>query len=701
MNNLTCIHIDINTYPFSDNFKSIMRYMSANCESMSAGIRRPDSGPVFGINTGPLFDWFPDKPNIKKILVLVFPNEIHDGYLRNPEYAKEEFISGIVLNHTIGHCYLTWDYTIGIIGLWDMCIHRKYLDTPGYGSKALTSIIDSLNMELPNYGAVSGYSTIRDDNMVVKIWLCVDMANTKFSNVVHLYAKHGFATPIVDPTDPFGNNWSSSFPNGLLCLSRNNEFIIPKDIDKENSINDIIYSIQEAIGNFSLVQTGSMNPIIGNNVITKSGLLYCNMSVKIDIENINLLRRFSNGSSTMNDDGTVTQKEISGSFLIKDNTVYTRFPYTMPNRISPGGNMVYYLGPSQMKPAMEIIEQASKMSYDNAKQAYEQISKSNFDYATKSRVEKIMTIMHNNYWDVRKELGYVDFIIPEGQVPGIDYLHVSSIPDTLPTVSPKIIVWDLIVNIDSLSYGTEEEVDVPDNKYSFHTHPKSIYNTPLPVPMDKITIGPTAPSRIIKVGHPSGRDYYGTLFKMLMYDITFHTVVAPTGLYIISLNPYWIQNSEKLKNMILSDDIGSSKEIPKETLKVWRSQAIRRQESAIDNTDINLLLDDITINNLVSEAILADKPLWIDMITNMYERYWGWVWEELSIDDSCRRYANICTQSKPLGFDQESLMVVQYKSWNDLEKGQLIDIQYKTIGRNCMTSEEDTYTYRRFYPSSK
>jgi hypothetical protein len=708
MNNLSCIHIDINKYPFSETFKSIMKYMSGNCLSMSNGIKpSDDNGPVYVTkNTGPLFDWFPNKPNIKKFLILVFPTEIRDGYLRDTEHAKQEFTSGASLIHTIGHCYITWDYTIGIIGIWDMCIHKKYLDTPGYGSVALTSIIDSLNMEFPNYAAVRGASTLRDDNMIVKIWLCVDMANNKFSNVVHLYAKHGFSTPIVDSRDPFGNDWSNAFPNGLLCLSRNNEFMTHKDFNKEIIMNDIIYAIQESVSNLSLAQTNNITSIIGDNLSEKSDI-YCNMSVKFDIETINILKKFSNGNSTMNDDGSVTQKEISGAFFIKDNTVHTRFQYTMPNDINPGSYFREYVGTPQMRIAMDAIDEMNTIHYNNAKILEDQLSVSNIDKVTKSKAQKIMTTIHNNYMELSNELGYVYFILPDGQVPGGQYLHVSAIPDTLQTVSPKTIVWDLNVDIDTLSYGTENEVSVPDNKYSFHTHPRAVYNAPYPVPMDKIIIGPKAPPRIIKVGHPSGRDYYATLVKMLMHGVTFHTVVSPTGVYIISLNPDWFQSSDKLKKMLF-DYSGNSKQISKKELNVWRDHIIKSEETVRDEitkSDSKMirqtLLDYNSIKNLIDQAILAVKPLWVNMIVNMYERYWGWIWEELSIDDSCRRYANICTQSRPLGSDKLPLISVDYKSWDDLEKGQLIHVQYKTIGKNCMTYEEDARTYRRFFPISK
>ena len=683
---LISIHLDIGTYPFSEDFKSVMRYMSAHCHSMSVGLNEQIAGPLVNGITGNLFDWFPNKPSIKKLLVLVLPKDIHDNYVSNPAHAKAEFTSGVVLKHTVGHCYISWDYSIGIVGLWDMCLHQQYLITSGYGSKALLSIIDSLIMKLPNY-AVASANTNRDEKMVVKIWLCVDMSNVNFSNVIHLYTKYGFTTPIVEATDPFGNNWSTNFPNGLLGLSRNNEFIVDNDIDRDTGINDIIYTIQEAIGNYSLVQTGSMSSIIGSADVKKYDKYdksYCNMSVKFDQENVTLLKRFSTGSSTMYIDGTFSQKEISGTFDIKSNIPYIIFPYIISPGMVPGQVITQYVGDPAIKPAMEILYQEVTAEYQRARAVYQTLSG--------SRVNKIKTIIDENYNNIRMNLGYVNIEIQEGQIPGVTYQYISQIPYTLSTVSSKVIVWELKVAIDTLIYGSEDTVTVPDTKYSFHTHPSAVYLKPFPVPMDKIIIGPAAPPRIVRAGHPSGRDYYGTLSKILIYKISFHTVVAPSGVYIISIHPYWLHNSDKLMK-IFSNAYGSSAAIPKDFLNAWIKEATKRTNEA---NNIPLWMDEASTLYVVTNFSAS----WQDIITRMYDRYWGFVWDGLSIDDSCRRYAKICTETRPLGFDNEPLIKVQYRSWDELEKGDPITIEYKSIGRNCITTQTDTDTYNRFYPSA-
>ncbi len=294
------------------------------------------------------------------------------------------------------------------------------------------------------------------------------------------------------------------------------------------------------------------------------------------------------------------------------------------------------------------------------------------------------------------ELGYVDIKIQEGQVPGVTYKHISQIPDTLPTVSDKVIVWEIGVDIDTLIYGTEDAVSVPDTKYSFHTHPSSVYFKPWPVPMDKITIGPAAPPRIVRAGHPSGRDYYGTLSKMLLYKISFHTVVAPSGIYIISIHSHWLDNSDMLMKMIFSDAAGATAVIPPALLDVWGQQATIREAAAKSSNNISLWMDEASTLNVVTNFSTS----WQDIITNMYERYWGVVWDGLSIDDSCRRYAEICTQTQPLGFNQPPLIKLQYRSWDELDGGNPITIEYKSIARNCITNQTDTDTYRRLYPSA-
>jgi len=658
---------------------------------MSAGPgNKIDSPAVKGITgkfTPKLFDWFPDKPSIKKILVLVFPKNIHDYYASFPSKLREDLASGSLLTLSVGHCYISWDYTKGIIGLWDMCLHEqvdyKYLSSSGYGSMALSAIIYSLIVELPNYGTTTGILTDREEKWVVKIWLGVDMSNVRFSNVIHLYTKYGFNTPIVKDTDPFGNDLSSNFPNGLLGLSRNNEFIVDSDIDREMAIKEIIYALQEAIGNFGLPQLDSMSPIIGSNDLTKDGHSYCKMSIKFDLDNISLLKTFSIGSSTMNYDGTATRREVSGSFSISKNTAYIRVPYTLDHSVVPGQILSLYVGDPAIKHSMDIL-------YKDATEGHKMSIKS---MSCGSREKTIRTLIDENYNNILLNLGYVHIEIKEGQVPGVTYEHVTPIPDNLPTVHSKIIVWGLQVEIDSLGYGTEVAVLVPDTKYSFHTHTKSFYLTSVKdIPMDKITIGQVGTSRRPEAT-PSGMDYWAILDKILISKISFHTVVAPNGVYIISMHQHWLEKTDELVHRIYSDPMGTTAVVPKKEILAWGEEATKRESTATGS----LKMDEESTLRVLKAAVGEAEVTWEDMIKEMYTRYWVVASDELSTDDACRKYCDIITETRSLGYDQAPPIKAQFRSWDELSMGNPIDIDYQSLGKNCIPTQKDTETYNRFY----
>lgn len=79
----------------------------------------------------------------------------------------------------------------------------------------------------------------------------------------------------------------------------------------------------------------------------------------------------------------------------------------------------------------------------------------------------------------------------------------------------------LVYPSDNFSIGRKEEVDIKDDKITFHTHPRVTYK-----------------KYNIFTGWPSQEDYFH-LHNPLSKGITlFHCTIALEGIYIVSLNPF-------------------------------------------------------------------------------------------------------------------------------------------------------------------
>ena len=83
-----------------------------------------------------------------------------------------------------------------------------------------------------------------------------------------------------------------------------------------------------------------------------------------------------------------------------------------------------------------------------------------------------------------------------------------------------IIHHYLQIDYDTISRGGEEEVDILNDTYNFHTHPKGAY----------IRNG-------VAYAWPSKHDYTGFLKAVYHTNSVFHVVVTLEGLYIVSVSP--------------------------------------------------------------------------------------------------------------------------------------------------------------------
>jgi hypothetical protein len=111
-------------------------------------------------------------------------------------------------------------------------------------------------------------------------------------------------------------------------------------------------------------------------------------------------------------------------------------------------------------------------------------------------------------------------------------LHVDHVTDDLTQV--------LAIDYQSIQTGDEEQVNVIDGLYNFHTHPVSAYE-----------------SHKVLMGWPSAQDYVGYITSFLDTGTILHIVASVEGIYIISLGNYWLDSQNKELNKELSEFIST------------------------------------------------------------------------------------------------------------------------------------------------
>lgn len=92
------------------------------------------------------------------------------------------------------------------------------------------------------------------------------------------------------------------------------------------------------------------------------------------------------------------------------------------------------------------------------------------------------------------------------------------------------IIYDIEINNKSIVKGHNEHVEVLNDKYNFHTHPRDAY----------IRNG-------VNYAWPSDHDYIGFLKAVFYSNSVFHVVVTLEGIYIISISPDYASDINTIK----------------------------------------------------------------------------------------------------------------------------------------------------------
>lgn len=289
-----------------NNILSNMKKFSRNCFKIALGSQTMDIGDD---NYTP-FATKPEPGNdSKRSLILVLPFDLVQAYRTNPDTkaVMDAFEAGIPFQYSLGHCWITWQKDIDVCGIWDICLHKE--SGKGLGNILTESIIDTLAMELPN-------STT--------LWLGIDINNRSFSKIAYLYAKFGFQDPYISSIDPFGNNWEDSLEHGFVALSRSNDYLDPEDIKRREVERDILYLLTQYVKVRSIYVT---HPDLDTVNLVKNGLDtnlvkgtqgFCSVAIKFNKSYAKWLSKLPINASTLNIDGSITQKEVSGVFSLDD-----------------------------------------------------------------------------------------------------------------------------------------------------------------------------------------------------------------------------------------------------------------------------------------------------------------------------------------------------------------------------------------------
>lgn len=268
------------------------------------------------------------------LLILVVPKRMIEFMKKNNVTFIEFIKNKTLIDISVGHCYLEWSPAKDLCVLWDVCLHEKYQNLNqkfrektgiGYGSVIVESVLDFALTNMP-------FHTL--------LWLSVDINNVYFEKVTSLYAKHGFSNPYFGVTSPFEKGIiMTHLENGYIALTRPNTYLDPEEIDRNSTMNDILYVVDQHIQLYKGWKTiGELGS--GGN----SG--NCTLSAKFDLSTARVLRALTRGAVSFSTagDGKLTQKETDGTLILKK-----------PELVQDKGNQRYRYRPVNSRAVYERI----------------------------------------------------------------------------------------------------------------------------------------------------------------------------------------------------------------------------------------------------------------------------------------------------------------------------------------------------------
>ena len=290
------------------NMVSILDGFSKNCAEMETG---PD--PHMGVqamDTDSHTTVIPFKHNptpgkeTVRGLVLILPYNLIQKYNTLSTFLLSSFEKGEPFNHSLGHCWITWEKKSDVCSILDICLHKN--PPGGFGSKLVDAIINTLAVQL---------------RPTTTLWLGIDIRNKEFGKIAYLYSKFGFKDPYIDNTDPHGNIYAN-LTYGFVALSRKNGYVDPSNIDKDKVQSDIIYMLTQYVKINGVDNTDSelkAVKIVKKGVdisVNKNQRYFCSIRMKFSRFFAAWLKTLPTTAQTFNTDNTITLKEVAGAFLL-------------------------------------------------------------------------------------------------------------------------------------------------------------------------------------------------------------------------------------------------------------------------------------------------------------------------------------------------------------------------------------------------
>ena len=578
---------------------------------------------------------------IKKICIIVYyePPGLTDA-------AIDIFIkSGTILQSSIGHCYLSWDSDIGVCGLWDVCLHKQYLGIKGWGSILLKNILFNIIMYFPSRSdIIVGKFTPLTPNTSVIIWLCVDLNNVNFVNVVGLYTKYGFKDPMLVTKDPFGNDWGKSFPNKLMSLSRKNEYILPSDIDKPSVLNDIIYLLQQSVRLFNVKQTDGMVPFLSSTDPIKAYPgTSCSAIYVFDNENVDLMNTFPHSSTSMNKNGSITQKEVSGQFVV--------------------------ISTDQDETTLSTKRIIWTVGIDTKSIAYGEE-----DTVDVRDVEYVFHTHPKSYYEMEHLIPYY-MLIKDQKVMQSTGVSSPSAADYLNILahSTSKMKWHAVLTVPGIYI-------IHVNKEWFKTEKGDI------IPTNIVELQ----QNLNEVIHTEAKE------KMRVAVNTEYQALQPA-----SKERIWAEELSILYTYLDNDTVN-------EKLYNFRSDDKKREYLLNNIQAENPSWTEAELEAELKIRIAQSPPplpktTWEDLITLLLHTYWGMTWDFPGDGDniipSCKLYAELITNMRILG-GRSPLFNVNFMTWEEAREGAEFVVDFQEYKENCFTTTDIEDTYKSLYESS-
>ena len=147
---------------------------------------------------------------------------------------------------------------------------KKVCEIMGIRGMLLTNILDITLASIPND---------------TTLWIGIDIRDPSFDIIVKDYISSGFRDPYICKVSPLGYN----FADHGLCMMKIN------DKDSYNAKKDVEYVLSQFLNN----RTGN-----------------CEVTVRFDKNTCEYLQKLTQMGSTENGNGTITQKELAGTFRV-------------------------------------------------------------------------------------------------------------------------------------------------------------------------------------------------------------------------------------------------------------------------------------------------------------------------------------------------------------------------------------------------